>query len=115
MRSVLVWCSVLFVLLGVTNFASFLCITQLAGGGADHIANGHYFLWTRLAPDPGGRITEVSQFTYLWVLWQERSVFIMLPFELLAAGFLFREQKKRSGPGQMTLDKPRDAGEQEKR
>lgn len=80
---------------GVANFASFLAITSLAGGDADHVEDGRYFLWTRHAPEPGGRTTEVSRLTYLWVLWQGRSLWVTQPLALLAAYFVLREHERR--------------------
>ena len=104
-RSVLVWCLVLFLLLGMINFVSFLYISQLAGGRPDGVDDGRYFLWTRLVPEPGGRTTEVSRFTYLWVLWQGRSVLITLPAELLAAYLVLRSRNWRKKAGKKREEK----------
>ena len=94
-RSVLLWCSFLVLVLGIANFTSFLCVWEIVGGNPHEVREGRYFLWKPDAPLPGGRITEVSRFTYLWVLWQRRAIFLTLPFEFLAAYFLLREQDRR--------------------
>ena len=94
-RKLLAWFCVLLFALGVANFASFIVICHFAGGDVDHVEDGRYFLWDKGA-ERGGRTTEVSRFTYLWLLWQRKSLWVTHPLALLAGYYVFREQERRN-------------------
>jgi len=90
-KAVTVVCVVLAIV-GFFNFCIFLTLHDLLGGEAHHIENGHYFLWSRysISLEPrNSRLTEVSSFTYYWMLWQQRSLYVTHPLGLIAIAMLF--------------------------
>lgn len=96
-HSVLKCLCVLFIVLAIVDIASLLCLTELLGGAPERVENGRFLLWTKQGkdPNPNTHYTEVSQFTYVWLLWQERSLMIAVPAGVLSGYLLERLRKRR--------------------
>src|SRR6266699_313763 len=72
--------------IGFLNFGTFIALHDMFGGAADHVADGHYFLWSRytISSQPRNcRLTEVSSFTYYWMLWQSQRLMLTHPLAIV--------------------------------
>jgi deoxyribodipyrimidine photolyase len=84
--------------IGFLNFGTNLALHDILGGEAHHVVDGHYFLWSRYsiyhrpADTRNSRLTEVSSFTYYWMLWQSRSLMVTHPLAIIGMYLLIRPE-----------------------